>query len=128
MRPMVTSRDNRIGTALAQNAMFIRSAYRKAVITGMVAIMSAIFNVFVDGILVGRRIGPDALAAINLSLPGYLTPRVLGALNRDPGATPREPLKTVREEIDAFAGKAPQFEDITMLNFQYTGREVKADA
>ncbi len=54
---------------LTQNAGFIRGAYRKAVVTGMLAILSANINVFVDGILVSKRIGPDALAAINLSLP-----------------------------------------------------------
>ena len=64
---------------LAQNAAFIRGAYRKAVFTGMLSIMSVNINVFVDGILVGSRIGPDALAAINLSLPVYLALCVLGA-------------------------------------------------
>ena len=66
-------------TGLAQNAEFIRSAYRKAVITGMLAILSANINVFVDGILVGSRIGPDALAAINLSLPVCWVFCVIGA-------------------------------------------------
>lgn len=56
-------------TGLTQNAGFIRGAYRKAVVTGMLAILSANINLFVDGILVSGRIGPDALAAINLSLP-----------------------------------------------------------
>lgn len=60
---------NQREAGLTQNAEFIRSAYRKAVITGMLAILSANINVFVDGILVGSRIGSDALAAINLSLP-----------------------------------------------------------
>ena len=56
-------------TGLQQNAAFIRDTYRKAVITGMLAIFSANINVFVDGILVSNRIGREALAAINLSLP-----------------------------------------------------------
>ncbi len=64
---------------LSQNAAFIRGAYRKAVVTGMLSILSVNINVFVDGILVGRRIGPDALAAINLSLPVYLALCVLGS-------------------------------------------------
>ena len=59
-------------TGLQQNAAFIRDAYRRAVVTGMLAILSVNINIFVDGILVGRRIGADALAAINLSLPLYL--------------------------------------------------------
>ena len=51
--------------------------------------------------------------------------RMLFALNRDPSASPQELLKTVRKDIDAFVGDAPQFDDITMLNFQYTGGEGK---
>ena len=54
---------------LQQNAAFIRGAYRKAMLTGMLAILSANINLFVDGILVAGRIGADALAAITLSLP-----------------------------------------------------------
>lgn len=64
---------------LRQNAEFIRGTYRKAVFTGMLSILSVNINVFVDGILVGGRIGPDALAAINLSLPVYLALCVVGA-------------------------------------------------
>ncbi len=64
---------------LSQNAAFIQSNYRKAVITGMLAILSVNINVFVDGILVGSRIGSDALAAINLSLPVYLALCVVGS-------------------------------------------------
>ena len=66
-------------TGLAQNAELIRNTYRKAVITGMLSILSANINVFVDGILVGRRIGAEALAAINLSLPVYLALCVVGS-------------------------------------------------
>ena len=64
---------------LSQNAAFIQCNYRKAVITGMLAILSVNINVFVDGILVGSRIGSDALAAINLSLPVYLALCVVGS-------------------------------------------------
>ena len=66
-------------TGLAQNAEFIRSTYRKSVVTGMLSILSVNINVFVDGILVGRRLGSDALAAINLSLPLYLALCILGS-------------------------------------------------
>ncbi|MBR3743368.1 MAG: SpoIIE family protein phosphatase [Clostridia bacterium] len=53
------------------------------------------------------------------------TDRMLSALNRDPNANPQELLKTVRSDIDAFVGGAPQFDDITMLSFQYAGTEEK---
>ncbi len=50
------------------------------------------------------------------------TGRMLAALNREPDASPDDLLKTVRRDIDAFVGDAPQFDDITMLGFHYTGR------
>ena len=49
------------------------------------------------------------------------TDRMLKALNRDPNADPETLLRTVREDIDAFVGEAPQFDDITMLGFYYKG-------
>ena len=76
---MDTTQENPREAGLAQNAAFIRAAYRKAVITGMLAILSVNINVFVDGILVGTRIGSEALAAINLSLPVYLALCVVGS-------------------------------------------------
>ena len=76
---MDRTRENQPETELAQNASFIRSAYRKAVVTGMLSILSVNINVFVDGILVGSRIGSDALAAINLSLPVCWALCVVGA-------------------------------------------------
>ena len=78
MNPAI-SRENQRDTGLAQNAAFIRGTYRKAVITGALSILSVNINVFVDGILLGQRIGPDALAAINLSLPVYLALCVVGS-------------------------------------------------
>ena len=47
--------------------------------------------------------------------------RMLSALNFDPEAAPHELLNTVRLDINGFVGDAPQFDDITMLNFQYYG-------
>ncbi len=76
---MDIKQENPREVGLAQNAAFIRATYRKAVITGMLAILSVNINVFVDGILVGTRIGPEALAAINLSLPVYLALCVVGS-------------------------------------------------
>ena len=46
-------------------------------------------------------------------------------LNRNPNANPQELLKTVSGDIDAFIKEAPQFDDITMLSFQYAGTEEK---
>ena len=66
-------------TELKQNSEFIRTAYRKSVFPGMLAILSVNINVFVDGILVGNRIGEKALASITLSLPLYLILCVIGS-------------------------------------------------
>ena len=45
----------------------------------------------------------------------YGTDRMLSALNRSPEADCEGLLRTLRSDIDAFVGDAPQFDDITML-------------
>jgi len=45
--------------------------------------------------------------------------RLLETLNENPGAEPEELIRKVREAVDCFAGGAPQFDDITMLCFEY---------
>ena len=45
----------------------------------------------------------------------YGTERMLDALNRGSGAGCEELIRSVRADIDAFVGEAPQFDDITML-------------
>ena len=50
------------------------------------------------------------------------TGRMLEALNRNRDAGARELLEYMKEEIDAFAGNVPQFDDITMLYFCYKGK------
>jgi sigma-B regulation protein RsbU (phosphoserine phosphatase) len=52
---------------------------------------------------------------------------MLRALNRHREASPEVLLKDVREAIDAFAGDAEQFDDITMLCIQYKGKEMDTD-
>ncbi len=51
------------------------------------------------------------------------TDRMLDALNREPEAQPKDMLKNVKNAVDAFVGEAPQFDDITMLGFNYYGTE-----
>ena len=77
---MNSNQDHPAEIGLSQNARFIRSTYRKAVRPGMLSILSVNINVVVDGILVSQRIGADALAAINLSLPVYWALCVVGSL------------------------------------------------
>ena len=57
----------------------------------------------------------------------YGTDRMITCLNADPEATVQELLVDVREDIRQFAGKAEQFDDITMLVFNYWGPEGKKE-
>ena len=47
--------------------------------------------------------------------------RMLDALNKDPGADPRQILENVREDVDDFVMGAEQFDDMTMLCLEYKG-------
>ena len=67
--------------------------------------------VYTDGV-------PEATNAENVL---FGPERMLEALNSNPDATPQELLRNVRRDIDIFVGRAPQFDDITMLNFLYNG-------
>ena len=49
------------------------------------------------------------------------TERMLGALNKDPDATPEQILANVSMDINAFVDGAEQFDDITMMCFRYIG-------
>ena len=65
--------------SLEQNEQFLKKAYRKALIPCMLSILSGNINILADGILVGQRLGTDALAAINFSLPVYLVLCIAGS-------------------------------------------------
>ena len=47
--------------------------------------------------------------------------RMLEILNRNSDVETADLLQTVKTEIDRFAGNAPQFDDITMMIFEYKG-------
>ena len=57
----------------------------------------------------------------NLELMGE--ERMIDALNRHKDDGTSEILSAVKKEIDIFAGSAPQFDDITMMIFEYKGNE-----
>lgn len=65
--------------SLEQNEQFLKKAYGKALVPCMLSILSGNINILVDGILVGQRLGTDALAAINFSLPVYLVLCIAGS-------------------------------------------------
>lgn len=52
----------------------------------------------------------------------YGVERMLMALNRHKEETPKTLLGSIREEVDVFVGEAPQFDDITMLCFEFKQR------
>ena len=49
--------------------------------------------------------------------------RLTETLNRNPDAEPEELIRRVHGAVDAFAGGAPQFDDITMLCLKYHGNQ-----
>ncbi|MBR4341464.1 MAG: SpoIIE family protein phosphatase [Lachnospiraceae bacterium] len=49
--------------------------------------------------------------------------RMLKSLNRESGAKPSKILENVMDSIEEFVADAPQFDDITMLCFNYFGNE-----
>ncbi len=53
----------------------------------------------------------------------YGTDRMLAALNREKDANAERLVKNLREDIESFVKGAPQFDDITMMCFQYFGPE-----
>ncbi len=73
------------------------------------------FFVYTDGV-------PEATNAENKL---FGTDRMLAALNRDPEADLHQLLANVRREIDDFVQDAPQFDDITMLGFEFIGSDPK---
>lgn len=64
---------------LKQNEQFLKKAYNKALIPCILSVLSGNINILADGILVGQRLGTNALAAINFSLPVYLTLCIAGS-------------------------------------------------
>ena len=56
--------------------------------------------------------------------------RTLEALNSAKDKNPKAILEAVKESVDAFVGEAPQFDDLTMLCFEYLGlgEEITLDA
>lgn len=58
----------------------------------------------------------------------YGTDRMIETLNRDTGRPLPQVLQMLKEDIDSFVGEAPQFDDVTMLVFDYYGPKGKEHA
>ena len=59
--------------------------------------------------------------AANPAQEMFGTERMLSALNTDPATSPEETIRRVRHAVSAFVGDAEQFDDLTMLCFEYKG-------
>lgn len=64
---------------LTQNEQFLKKAYHRALFPCILSILSGNINILADGILVGQRLGTEALAAINLCVPVYLLLCIVGS-------------------------------------------------
>ncbi len=60
--------------------------------------------------------------ACNIDNELYKTSRLKAILEGCGEDDPETMLKKVREDVDAFVGDAPQFDDMTMLAFKYYGK------
>ncbi|MCR5127954.1 MAG: SpoIIE family protein phosphatase [Lachnospiraceae bacterium] len=59
--------------------------------------------------------------AMNANEELYGTDRLIEVLNQNKDAGPEELLPSVKDDIDAYVGAAPQFDDLTMLAFRLNG-------
>ena len=51
------------------------------------------------------------------------TERMVDTLNIDPNQNPEDIIKTVHDSVNKFVGNAEQFDDITMMCFEYKGKK-----
>jgi sigma-B regulation protein RsbU (phosphoserine phosphatase) len=63
--------------------------------------------------------------AINTDVKMFGEDRILSNLNRLKDSAPKEIVKGMHSSIDAFAGEAEQFDDITMMCIEYFGTKDK---
>lgn len=64
---------------LKQDEQFLKKAYNRALLPCVLSVLSGNINILADGILVGQKLGTNALAAINFSLPVYLVLCIAGS-------------------------------------------------
>lgn len=51
------------------------------------------------------------------------TERMVDTLSIDPNQNPEDIIKTVHDSVNKFVGNAEQFDDITMMCFEYKGKK-----
>ena len=102
---------------------FLESLYLGALFPNIIAILGGTINVFVDGILVGQKLGDVGIAAINQSLAVYLLLCTLGSLI-GAGAAARSSIalgKHRQEECDQYFSLAIELAVVTAVVFCGTG-------
>ncbi len=65
---------------LKQNNRLLKREYFKALFPVMFSVLGATMNALIDSVFVSRRLGGNALAAVNLSMPVYLILCTIGSL------------------------------------------------
>ena len=65
---------------MEQKSNLLQNVYIKAIFPNMIAILGGTINVFVDGILIGQKMGDVGIAAVNQSLAVYLILCTIGSL------------------------------------------------
>ena len=65
---------------MKQKDNLLQRVYIKAIFPNMIAILGGTINVFIDGILIGQKMGDVGLAAVNQSLAVYLILCTIGSL------------------------------------------------
>lgn len=63
---------------LTQSQEFLRTAFRSAVVPGIISYFSSNLALLADGILVGRYVGVNGIAAVGLSAPVFLVISLMG--------------------------------------------------
>lgn len=65
---------------LKQSNAFLKKTYNKYLFPTVLSVLGGTVNVFVDGLLVGQRLGTSELVAVNLCMPIYLLICTFGSL------------------------------------------------
>jgi len=69
-----------MNTELKQDSRLLRREYYKALFPVMFSVLGATINALIDSVFVSQRLGENALAAVNLSMPVYLVLCTIGSL------------------------------------------------
>ncbi|MCR5746794.1 MAG: hypothetical protein K6G03_03730 [Lachnospiraceae bacterium] len=65
---------------MERNEKFIQREYRRELIPVMISVLAGTVNTLIDSAFVTRRLNSDALAAVNLSMPVFLSLCMVGSL------------------------------------------------